>query len=270
MYPPLCGGELDIRSHLGPPRGVPIPQTAPAGPKGLGCIRRCVWGGGGWKKANIRPPPRGIPIPQTAHEGLKRPGVYPPLCGEELGMYPPAPPPRGVPTPQTAHAWLEGLGCNCRYVGRNEECTHLGSPLGVPIPQIAQARGEGLGCMRHFVGGELEIRSYPAPPRGIPIPQTAQSGQQGLRCICRCVGRNWKSDHIPPTPGASLSPKQPKQDRGASGVSAPVGGGGGRDWRSALTWSPCGASRSAIGLGRYGGTRAYRRYVGSNWKTGLG
>ena len=80
VYPPLCGEQLEVQSYQTPngaslsrkrPRqdrmdsvfsaavwggasssirperlrhGVPIPQTAQAGPEGLGCIRRCVGG----------------------------------------------------------------------------------------------------------------------------------------------------------------------------------------------------------------------------------
>ena len=41
VYPPLCGGGW-CACLLVPPRGAPIPQTAQAGPEGLGCIRGCV------------------------------------------------------------------------------------------------------------------------------------------------------------------------------------------------------------------------------------
>ena len=33
MHPPLCGEQLECQSYTAPPRGVPIPQTARAGPE---------------------------------------------------------------------------------------------------------------------------------------------------------------------------------------------------------------------------------------------
>ena len=42
VYPPLCGEELEPRSYTAPSWGVPISQTARAGPEGLGSLRRCV------------------------------------------------------------------------------------------------------------------------------------------------------------------------------------------------------------------------------------
>ena len=56
VYPPLCGEELEIQSYTAPPRGGPIPQTAHAGPQGVGCIRRCV--GRRCKLNHTRPPRR--------------------------------------------------------------------------------------------------------------------------------------------------------------------------------------------------------------------
>ena len=101
VYLLLCGVNWTSALNWPPHKASLSPKRPMQDPRDSG-VSAAVWGGGGgWKKANIQAPPRGVPIPQTAHEGLKKPGVYPPLCGEELGMYPPAPPPppRGVPNP---------------------------------------------------------------------------------------------------------------------------------------------------------------------------
>ena len=64
VYVQLCGEESEVQMCMVPRRSVPIHQTAQGGPKGLGCICRCV--GRGWKVNHTRPP-------HTASLSPKRP-----------------------------------------------------------------------------------------------------------------------------------------------------------------------------------------------------
>ena len=108
--------RLETQSFTAPPRGVPIPQTAQAGPEGIGCLRRClrrIWkfnhtrrptgpayppndprstgelgcirlcvGGAGNPVAHGTPTGRPYPPSGPGRTGGTR--VYPPLCEEEL------------------------------------------------------------------------------------------------------------------------------------------------------------------------------------------
>ena len=147
MYPPLCEEELEVQSYTSPRRGVNIPHTAQARPKGLGCMGRCF--GRNWRLNHTRPyhpngprriggawvsprlcgeqlqvqsyptPPPVRPYPPSGRGRTGGTRVYLPLCGEELKdqLYPARQ--GSVPIPQTAHAGPEGLGCLRRCVGRS-------------------------------------------------------------------------------------------------------------------------------------------------------
>ena len=79
-----------------PPRGVPILQTAKAGPEGLGRICRCV--GRTWKSNHTRPP-KGPPYAPKAPSRIGGTWLSAPLCGEELEVQSYSTPPTVCPYP---------------------------------------------------------------------------------------------------------------------------------------------------------------------------
>ena len=111
VYPLLCGSGWTL-CILVLPQGVPITQAAQVGPRGLGCIRRCVGVAGPCISCSLT----GRPYPQSGPSRTRRTRVYPLLCGSGLAhAYFVLP--RGVPIPKAAHAGPEGLGCIHRCVG---------------------------------------------------------------------------------------------------------------------------------------------------------
>ena len=63
VYLPQCWGELEVELYTAPPRGVPIPQMAQAGPEGIGFLCRCA--GRSWKFNHTRPPHGASLSPKT-------------------------------------------------------------------------------------------------------------------------------------------------------------------------------------------------------------
>ena len=112
--------------------------------------------------------------------------MYPPLCGGELEVQP-------YPSPHRA-------------------------ALSLKLPR-QERKDSGVSAA---VWGETRNPIYTVPRRGVPLRQTAQLGMERLGCLRRCVGRSWKFNQSRPPQRASLSPKQPGQDRRDSGVSAAV------------------------------------------------
>ena len=125
VYPPLCGGIWKVKHTRPPPRGVPIPQTAQAGPEGRKCIRRCV---GGKLEIQTCMAPHGASLSHVQpRQGQRDSGVSAAVWG-------------GVEDYQTL-------------------------PWRAPIPQPAQAGPVGLGCFRRCVGRAVEVLTLcPYPP----------------------------------------------------------------------------------------------------------
>ena len=74
LYPPVCGEYLKTQLYTAPLQGVPIPQTAHAGPEGFGCIRRSV--GRSWKLKHTRPPHRPSLSPERPRQYPWESGVF--------------------------------------------------------------------------------------------------------------------------------------------------------------------------------------------------
>ena len=94
MYPPLCGEELKAQSYTARPRGVPIPETAQAGPEGLRCIRRCV--GRNSKNNHTRAPPRTSLSPKRPRQDRRDSSVSAAVWGGPRSLIIPDPPPHGA------------------------------------------------------------------------------------------------------------------------------------------------------------------------------
>ena len=218
VYPPLCGGGWCARL-LVPPRGVPIPQTAQAGPEGLGCIRPCV----GVDGVRVSSYPHRAPLsPKRPRQDRRDSGVSAVVWG-----------------------WMV--------------CAAPRTPTGRPYPPNSPRRTGGTRVYPPLCGGGW-CACLLVPPQGATITQATQAGPEGLGCIRRCVGVDGVRVSSYPH-GVSLSPKQPRQDRRDSGVSALVWG-----------WMVCVSPRTPTGRhyhpsdpGRTGGTRVYPPLCGGGW-----
>ena len=237
MYPPRCGGGW-CRVSSKPPRGVPIPPwprhnrrdsgvsaavwgwmvwcllktptgrpyppAAPAGPEGIGCMRRCV-------RVD------GVVSPQNPHgaslstRGPSRTGgnrVYAPLCeGGWCSVSSKAP--REVPIPPWPRQDRENSGISTTVWGWMVWCL-LKTPTGRPYPPAAQPRPEGLGCIRR--GVEVDGVVPPQKPHGKSLSPRDQGRTGGNRVYPPLCWGGWCRVSSKPPRGVPIPP-WPRQDR---------------------------------------------------------
>ena len=227
------------------PMGIPYPPSGPGRTGGFGCIRRCV----GVDGPCVSSYPHGAALsPKRPKQDQRDSGVCAAVWNGWVGVssYPhvaslspkrPRQDRRDSGVSAAVSRWM-GYMSPRTPAGRRYPPSGLGTTGGTRVSPPLCGSGWAL-CLL-------------VPPRGIPIPEMAQVGPVGLGCIRPCVGVDGLRVSSYPH-GASLSPKQPRQDRRDSGVSAALWG-----WLGPVhTLFLHRASLSLIGPRRTGGNRLF-------------
>ena len=261
VCPPLCEEELEVQSYPAPPRGVPIPPTAHAGPEGLRTIRRYV--GTSWKCSHTRPPPGASPSTRAAPAGPKGLGCICRSVGRSSKSHRTRHPHGVYLSPEWPSQDRRESGFSAVVRGGAGSSITPDPPTGRPYPQNRPGKTGGTRVYVPLGAEELETQSYTAPPRGVPIPQTAQARPEGLGCIRRGEGRSRKFNHTGPNTNHPYPPNDPSRT-GGTGIYPPLCG---EELEVQSYTSPRGgvniphtAQAGPEGLGCMG------RCLGRNWK----